>query len=275
MLTARIITSSFFLFCMACRNSDAKQHAPVFQQVAVKDSIAEVVHEGEQAPNRISNPEYLLPFQHILLSGEGTNVINVLHIGDSHIKSGLYSQPFMSKLNGYYPSRYNNNVFFNFQWFCKTGTKYADYDELAELQEQLITSPPQLTIISLGTNDAFSGASAHNFYDQVDRMVKKIKALAPNTVLLITTPPAALKMNPHTGRYELFPALQQVVNTIIKYCNDHHIAYWNLYNIMGGPYSLNGMIRDKKAAPDRVHFTGKGYEQFAQWLFEAFTGTIK
>ena len=106
-------------------------------------------------------------------------MLNVLHIGDSHIKSGLYSQPLMQKLNDYYTSKKRGNLFFNFQWFCEIGTKYSDYNDLAELDSQLSKTKLNLVIISLGTNDAFSGSSRINFYEKIDHLVQKIKALSP------------------------------------------------------------------------------------------------
>ena len=39
---------------------------------------------------------------------------------------------------------------------------------------------------------------------------------------------------------------------------------------MGGAYTINDWYLQKLAAVDRVHYTAKGYEKFAQWLYEAF-----
>ncbi len=68
----------------------------------------------------------------------------------------------------------------------------------------------------------------------------------------------------------MIPELLDVVNTLIKYCNDKGIAYWNLHQVMGGAYTINDWYLQKLAAVDRVHYTAKGYEKFAQWLYEAF-----
>ena len=87
-------------------------------------------------------------------------LIKVLHIGDSHIRSGYFSQPFMEKLNRYYAEKFQGHLFFNFQVFCKTGTKYSDYNGLAELDNQLVREKPDLVIISLGTNDSFSNTTS-------------------------------------------------------------------------------------------------------------------
>jgi lysophospholipase L1-like esterase len=202
-------------------------------------------------------------------------LIKVLHIGDSHIKAGIFSQQLMEKLNDYYSEKYHGNLFFNFQWFCKIGTKYSDYNELAELDAQLENEQPDLVIISLGTNDAFSGSSKINFYQKIDHLVAKIKSLSPASGILITTPSDALKYDKAKGTYLALPEIKNVVNTLIKYANDHAIAYWNLYEVMGGEYSINSWFQRKQAQPDRVHFTVKGYGIFADWLFAALINTME
>ena len=270
-----ILLINYLLFgLMACRQEASTKGMPVFITAETTQSVRNI-RGGMNAPNLINNAEGLYPLRSLMNNaGSGQTVINVLHIGDSHIKSGLYSQPFMKSLNRFYAKRYNNKLFFNFQWFCKIGTKYADYNDLAELEQQLIATPPDMVIISLGTNDAFSGASRNNFYEQVDRMVQKIITLAPNAVLLITTPPGAMKMNAARGRYEAMPELETAVSTIIQYCNNKKIPYWNLFGIMGGSYAVNSWVQQKLTAPDHVHYTAKGYALFSGWLFDAFTKAI-
>jgi len=226
--------------------------------------------------NQIMNAYELQPLKSKMRRADSSlALIKVLHIGDSHVKSGYFSEHFMERLNAFYAQRYRGNLFFNFQVFCKIGTKYSDYDELAELDNQLTRERPDLVIISLGTNDAFSGSSRTRFYEKIDHLVTKIKTLSPQAAILLTTPSDALKKNPLTGVYMALPDLEYVVSVIVKYANDHKLAYWNLHQVMGGSYSINTWFQRKMAAPDRVHFTGKGYNMFADWLFEAFAASLE
>jgi len=226
--------------------------------------------------NQIMNAYELQPLKNRMRRADSSlALIKVLHIGDSHVKSGYFSEHFMERLNAFYAQRYRGNLFFNFQVFCKIGTKYSDYDELAELDNQLIRERPDLVIISLGTNDAFSGSSRTKFYEKIDHLVNKIKTLSPQAVILFTTPSDALKKNPLTGVFMALPDLEYVVSVIVKYANDHKLAYWNLHQVMGGSYSINTWFQRKMAAPDRIHFNGKGYNMFADWLFEAFAASLE
>lgn len=230
----------------------------------------------QQLGNTIVNGNALQPLKNKMYKADSSLVlIKVLHIGDSHIKSGYFSQHFMERLNAFYAQKFRGNLFFNFQVFCKVGTKYSDYDDLAELDNQLKRERPDLVIISLGTNDAFSGSSRLRFYEKIDHLVTKIKTLSPQAVVLLTTPSDALKRNPVTGVFMALPELDYVVNVIIKYASDHGLAYWNLHQVMGGSYSINSWVQRKMAAPDRVHFNAMGYTMFADWLFEAFTTSLE
>ena len=234
------------------------------------------VQTGNQFGNQISNGYALQPIRKKIRRTDSTvTLIKVLHIGDSHVKSGFFSERFMERLNAYYAQKYRGNLFFNFQVFCKIGTKYSDYNELAELDNQLVREKPDLVIISLGTNDAFSGSSRVKFYEKIDHLVSKINSLSPQATILFTTPSDALKKNPMTGVYMALPDLQFVVDVIIKYANDHKMAYWNLHQVMGGTYSINNWFMKNMAAPDRIHFNARGYKMFADWLFEAFTSCLE
>ena len=263
----------FFIFNLNIYSSKLKRQ-DASKDLVLKEKRVELKNPL-QINNSINNAFYLSAIQKkVNASFSVQTVINVLHIGDSHIKSGFFSEPIMQKLNMHYSQRYNNKLFFNFQWFCKVGTKYSDYNGMKELDVQLISSQPDLVIISLGTNDAFSGSSRVGFYSKIDHLIKKIKNFSPSSVILITTPPDALKFNTSLKRYAEIPELSEVVRTIIKYCLENKIPYWNLYQIMGGNYSIKIFLSKRLAAPDHIHYTAKGYGTFAQWLFEAFTKSI-
>lgn len=225
--------------------------------------------------NQIINGMSLQPLRLKISKARQLSVIKILHIGDSHIKSGLFSEPFIANLNRIYVNQLNKNVFFNGQTFCKVGTKYADYNDLAELDQQLISEQPDLVIISLGTNDAFSGSYKSGFYNKIDRLVKKVDSLARGATLLLTTPADALKPNRTTGSYAHLPELEFVVAQIVQYATDHKMAYWNLHQLMGGSYSMNRWVQKKLAAPDHIHFTPKGYAHIAGWLSAALVNSLE
>ena len=263
-----LISSSLLLFTCTTQN---KLHTQPGNDTTV---YLQTYNTTQQVSNQITNGQALQPLKEKINKIDSSLVlIKVLHIGDSHLRSGHFSQPFMEKLNKEYAAKFNGNLFFNFETFCKVGTKYSDYSGLAELDAQLLQGNYDLIIISLGTNDAFSGSAKINFYEKVDHLITKIKTLSPKAAVLLTTPPDGLKKI--KGVFTALPDLENVVNVIIQYANDHNLAYWDLHQIMGGTYTINSWYQQKLAAADRVHFTAKGYNLFADWLFDAFTACFE
>ena len=170
-----------FLLLLICGIRDDSQLVPTTDN-SVKTAL---YSNGTQFDNTIVNGYALQSIRNKIKRADSSLVlIKVLHIGDSHIKAGYFSQAFMEKLNARYAKKYRGNLFFNFQLFCKIGTKFSDYSGLAELDNQLLREKPDMVIISLGSNDAFSGSSRVNFYEKVDHLVTKIKALSPEAAIL-------------------------------------------------------------------------------------------
>lgn len=259
-----ILISTIFLL------SPVIKHPPVASKTAINIPVEKNIGT-QNFDNQIYNPDELnLVKQRIQMANTALTLIKVVHIGDSHVKSGFFSEVFMQKLNNYYGQKYNGRLFFNLQTVCKIGTKYTDYDQLPELTAQLKNELPDLVIISLGTNDAFSESSETVFYQKVDHLVAKVKVVSPNSAILITTPPDGLKFNKARGIYVALPEIEHVTNVLIKYANDHGIAYWDLHQVMGGTNSMNSWYQKKLAMPDRVHFNAQGYGILAQSFFEAF-----
>jgi lysophospholipase L1-like esterase len=249
---------------------------PVTNSLVVNDPVETKNIVTQSFTNQIQNASGLdLVRQRIRMANSSFTMIKVVHIGDSHVKSGFFSEVLMQKLNDYYAQKYNGKLFFNFQVVCKIGTKYTDYEQSSELNEQLKNELPDLVIISLGTNDAFSESSETGFYQKVDQLISKIKAVSPNSSILITTPPDGLKYDKRSKIYKSLPELEHVTNVLVKYANDHGIAYWDWHQVMGGTNSMNTWYQKKLAMPDHVHFNAKGYGILAQSLFEAFVTSME
>jgi lysophospholipase L1-like esterase len=266
MILKNILISSLFLLC----------HSPGKDSLPVSNNANTEIAPAEMGRNELSNASGLRAISDKIAGADSSAVLlKVMHIGDSHIKAGFFSQELMKKLNAYYASKYRRNIFFDFQCFSKVGTKYADYIRLAELDQQLIDERPDLIIISLGTNDAFSGSSRKNFYQKVDHLITKIDQLSPRSSIIITTPSDALKYDKVERTYSVFPEIKNVANILSTYANDHNIACWDLYTIMGGENSMGSWVQNKLAGPDKIHFTAKGYDLLAQWFFTAFVNAIQ
>lgn len=133
------------------------------------------------------------------------------------------------------------------------------------LTEQLAMIQPDLVILSLGTNDAFSKSFDAAFYqNNYIQLIDRIRSVAPNTSIIITVPNDVYlnkkRVNHNTTQQE---------EVIFKLADSHHCAVWNFFGVMGGLNSVPAWYSNGMMQKDRVHFTPKGYHLKGDLLFSA------
>ena len=158
------------------------------------------------------------------------------------------------------------------------GAEYRYYNISEYFMQQLSYLSPDLVIISMGTNEGFhAGFDSTLFYAQVDTFVSAILKSNPGVNLLLTTPGDSFRKT-RRGKIKN-PDMKVARNTIVRYCRNNHLAYWDLYEIMGGLGSMNKWYSSKLTAKDKLHFSRKGYEiqgdLFYKALYEGYTKSQK
>ncbi len=139
------------------------------------------------------------------------------------------------------------------------GAEYRHYVMSKYFTQQFSYLSNDLIIISLGTNEAFSkGFDKEFFFRSIDSLIIAVKSSNPNASILITTPPDSYRKS-RNGRVKN-PDMKLAKETIVQYCLQNNIAYWDLYEVMGGYGSMGKWYAMKLSAKDRVHFSGKGYQ---------------
>jgi lysophospholipase L1-like esterase len=99
-------------------------------------------------------------------------------------------------------------------------------------------------------------------------MITNIRNVNPNAAILLTTPGDSFKKS-KKGRVKN-PDMKVAKEAVIRYALDHNLAYWDLYDVMGGYGSMARWYTAKLSAKDRVHFSGKGYQIQGDLLYQAF-----
>ncbi len=139
------------------------------------------------------------------------------------------------------------------------GAEYRHYLMSKYFMQQLSYLNADLIIVSLGTNEAFSAGFDKNlFYHHIDTLITNIKNASPNASILLTTPGDSFRKS-RRGRVKN-PDMKEARITIINYCLQHNLPYWDLYEIMGGYGAMAKWFTAKLSAKDRVHFSGRGYQ---------------
>ncbi|MFN4199319.1 MAG: peptidoglycan-binding protein, partial [Flavobacterium sp.] len=118
--------------------------------------------------------------------------------------------------------------------------------------------------LSLGTNESFDKLNEQEFKNQMSLLVASIQKVAPETAVLLTTPPPSLfkKKFPNT-----FAAAYSKV--ILEQAESWQVGVWDLFSHWGGLYGVPQLAKRGLIAADRVHYTRNGYDLQGVELFEA------
>ncbi len=149
------------------------------------------------------------------------------------------------------------------------GAEFRHFNMSKYFLQQFSYLDPDLVIISLGTNEAFSeNFNKVEFGKNIDTLVMNIQQANPNTAFVITTPGDAYR-KARKGIVKN-PDVKAARLTIINYCLQHQLAYWDWYEIMGGYGSINNWFLNNMAQKDKIHLNSKGYLIQGDLLYLAF-----
>lgn len=124
---------------------------------------------------------------------------------------------------------------------------------------------PDLIIISLGTNDAYTkGFNAPEFMKQYEQLLAKLLVAAPNTSVLLTTPGDAYRYRRYYNSNNVGAR-----DAIFKIAKEQDLAVWDFFSVMGGPNSVYKWYKSGLATYDKLHLTQNGYRLQGKLLYEA------
>ncbi|KAA2245610.1 hypothetical protein F0L74_06540 [Chitinophaga agrisoli] len=166
------------------------------------------------------------------------------------------------------------------------GAMYQHYVESSStLVSQMQALQPQLVIISLGTNEAYSGLSASAITEQIDNTVRLMREQFPEACFVLTTPPECMRTARRAFRKKVgkkyrtyyrisyYPnaAITMVTQQIVSYCRNNGLACWN-FN------AVNRSMKQEFAggwAQDHIHFNARGYQLQGRLLSQALQDAYK
>lgn len=211
--------------------------------------------------------------------------VRIVHIGDSHVRGHVFPYVMRKLLE----EDFGNDAVIDYEVnyrttgiATETGRAGIVYHILGvngatcqtfnkpEMVSEITSLNPDLIILSFGTNEAHSrNYSSTEHICQLDKFVKILKDKCNNSSFLITTPPGAYT---RSGRSRIINSkTPKVVDTVRNFANNHRMALWDLYDIVGGErnacrnWTNAGMYQK-----DKIHFTCEGYKLQGLLLHEAF-----
>jgi lysophospholipase L1-like esterase len=154
------------------------------------------------------------------------------------------------------------------------GARFDEYNKSELFFDQLPLLKPDLIVVSLGTNGSYHAAySNESFAKQVDVFIANLKLSCPGVSVIFTAPPDNCIYNRKRKTVSENKNVVDARNLMKKKCEQNAIAWWNMYEAMGGKGSMKKWRAEGLAAYDYVHFSKKGYvmqgDMFSEALLEA------
>ena len=132
--------------------------------------------------------------------------------------------------------------------------------------EQLAILSPNLVILTLGTNDAYTRRfKPEVYYQNFDSLLTVIRNSAPGVPLLLTVPNDSYLFRRYINKNTL-----KVRKEIYKLAEKYNAAVWDFFGVMGGLNATSLWYQDGLMKNDKIHFTRPGYVYKADLLFSAF-----
>lgn len=130
-----------------------------------------------------------------------------------------------------------------------------------------------LIILQYGGNSVpylKSDKAIETYKEGLKKQIALFRSLSPRSRILFIGP--ADMATSIQGKMQTYPYLEKVVQAIREAALESGVAFWNLYESMGGKGSVVEWVnaRPQLAGSDYVHFTPKGAQQVAHILFETF-----
>lgn len=148
------------------------------------------------------------------------------------------------------------------------GASFTSYNRCELFYPMLQRMPPDVFIMSVGTNDAYMRTSKYDslkYATNLTNMMDSILAINPECAFILTVPNDSYYRrkykNPNTIKQ------QHAIEAIAE---KYNCVVWDFFEIMGGLGSAQDWYKNKLMPYDRIHFTRQGYRIKANLFIEAF-----
>lgn len=128
--------------------------------------------------------------------------------------------------------------------------------------------PYDLIVLHYGLNVASEKQKDYGGYiSQLGKVIDQMKAAFPHASILVVSMGDRDKRG-SDGKMHTMGGVKEMVSYERKMASDHHVAFWNLYEAMGGDGSLAQMTEKKQANLDYTHINFAGGRHLAELLFD-------
>lgn len=139
---------------------------------------------------------------------------------------------------------------------------------MATLRQFNKLRPYDLIILQYGLNVASAEVSNYSYYTEaMKEVVTHLKAAFPEASFLIIGVGDRCNRN-EDGELTTMPGIKNLVRYQQLLAAETHVAFWNMFQAMGGERSMIRMVEEGMANYDYTHINFKGGKYLADLLFE-------
>ena len=128
-----------------------------------------------------------------------------------------------------------------------------------------------LIVLQYGLNVASENVSNYSYYThEMEKVVRHLKEAFPEAAILIIGI-GDRENKTETGELRTMPGVKNLIRYQQALAANTHVAFWNMFEAMGGEGSMVEMVNSKPAMAnyDYTHITFRGGKHLAKILFEA------
>lgn len=128
-----------------------------------------------------------------------------------------------------------------------------------------------MIIMQFGGNtvpSVYSTKSINDYCAQMQKQIRRVKSVCPDATILFIGP--SDMSHSYGGSLQTYKFLPAMIDSLRNTCLRNHVAYWDLYEVMGGYNSMVAWVKKGWAGPDYVHFTPTGANYVGKILSENF-----
>ncbi len=151
-----------------------------------------------------------------------------------------------------------------------TGSSATNYIRMARVLK------PKIVIMQYGGNMMpylKDSTDVTKYAKRIDDQINWIRKRTKNVNFIFIGPTDMC--TPVNGKMETYPLLPYLNETLMKSCLANNVAYWSMYDAMGGKGSMPLWVDEKLTAKDYMHFTWKGTKIISELFFTALYLDLK
>ena len=154
-----------------------------------------------------------------------------------------------------------------------TGTIFTRINENV-MRKSFDLLDTRLIILQFGGNrmpSITSSSSISTYLRALESQIDYVKRVAPKATLLFIGP--ADMSRSYNGKLGTWKGLPELNDSLRCMALRNNVAYWDMFNVMGGEGSMVQWVRHKPAlaGPDYIHFTFTGAQAIGTDLAKSFT----